>query len=1368
MKRTNSQKLLCLFLALSMLLSLYAPAYATEWEPEDYESVEFYDDVEEASDEELVEPYDDVEETADEEFTEPYDELEEAPAEVPEEEYIELTEEPVNEGDPADEPVLEEPIDEYELVDETVGEIIEENPVEEVIIIDETEPSDTDQPVVVQDEIVEEEVLDDIIVELIPAEAAADASASGKNDKKEAAEKDKDDKKDKDSQEKEEKEKEDTTLFPGLPEEYIQSEGQTAAREAMIQHAVADTVASLTPDIDYVDGELWFLTEDEEYARMVADAYGAELTSFEYGVAVLHLNEGTVAEAVAAAENLELNMPPVSPNYIEELEPEPGFELEDNATFEASSYKTYARRSWEYWRDYYGGQFDPYLRDPSAFAGEGNASDMHYQYMHEMINTYDAWGVTKGSGVKVAVVDSGVASHDDLPSVTRLVVNKNIDKGDNPVSSHGTHVAGIIGARLGNGIGGAGIAPEVSMLSLQVLNDKGRGSNADIIRGVNMARERNVDIISMSIGGKYWNSDYEQAIRNAVDAGITVVCSSGNDSSNVMNYPGTFNIPGVICVGAVTQGRNRAGYSNFGPWVDIWAPGSNIWSTVTGNTYESFDGTSMATPVVSGACALYMSRFGHTDPIKMEKIIKASVTNGVLDVSKFFVKDTSAPVISVNGRDKNGKAPYGTTMSISMNPGDTILFSLNGKAPGLDKNGYPNADSILYDGPVKLNSILGITTGKKFTVKAVRITGMGEVSKASSLSLTVDYSAPTSVSYTEAPTLVMAGKTATPKVVVLPATANQTVIWSIYSQAATAPGVKIDAKTGKLTTKTTDYGKVVIRATTTGTPAKFKNLTITIDKLELAKKVILKSGGTAVAKLTLHANGATSKLTASALDKNGQAVTTKFSWTSSNANVAAVSTGGVITPRSKGTATITCKALDGSNVTAKCTVTVVQDVTDIVITGPDTVAEGKKITLKAAVYPSTANKKTLSWSVDEKSAMVGITIKNGVLSMPKKYTGARRQIQVTARSTDGSNISASYYVWTSPAATKVSLFLMKDPDFIGGGYTTNKDGTLKAITLFSVEQDYLNGSSKTWKDAEAKLLASIDEDAWTDIIWTSSNPNVVRVKSDGSYGHLYAVGAGTATVTAKANDAGGKKATVSVKVINPVSSVTVVSSAPTLNDDTFNGIDRFLGVGKSVANKAVLGDAYGKPSNGKVYWGYTVEVYDSNNNELNWIEEDIVNRKLIKLSSSGTVTAASGLKTYTKQNYRIIVTVIATSADNSELSGSCVYQVVPLTTKLYVYNNAGWDKNRGGYGLNILSDGRYDLFNVTSSNPKVGTAYFYGNKLLLYPNLDELPANGKAKFITIKVTACDGSGKSLSINVGFMKHANGQYGVDLSKVRYGA
>ena len=1181
--------------------------------------------------------------------------------------------------------------------------------------------------------------------------------------------------------------------FPGMPKAYELTDEEILNKLAMTEHDVPGTLAALTPGVDYVDGEVFFLAADADYAKLVAEAYHAELDSFEHGVAILKLRDASVLEAVTAGADPALPLPPVSPNYIGTLAPE---DLPDvpmllggKADSAGDSFGLNSRKSWEYWRDMCDENFDPYLQDPNAASEDGEPSGNHYQYMHELINSFEAWGVTRGAGVTVAVIDSGVADHEDLGTVERAVVNSSFDRGASPNLNpsdrsnswnHGTHVAGIIAGRLGNGKGGAGVAPEASLLSLQVMRPNSAGNpgaaTSDIIKALRIAQGAGgVKVINMSIGGKTWNPNYEKVVRDVIEgrdeeskpcSKIVICASTGNDASNIMNYPGTFDIPGLIAVGAVTRGSAMAGYSNYGPWQDIAAPGSDIWSTVQGS-FASWSGTSMATPVVSGACALYLSIFPDTTPAEMEEIIKDCVTNGVLDLSKLFVKDTAAPKITIEGLD-GGHVPYGAQLSISAKPGDTILYTLNGEAPELDENGQPEEGSELYLGPVPLDRDHGAAAGKKMTVKAVRVTGLGTVSKLATLSFTLGYQTPTAVVIAPASYLI-AGKSVTLRAVVTPVeTANQTVIWQIVSKP-NAPAATINPSTGRLSTSSRDKGTITIQASTVSGLSS-DAFTIELKSKTPVKKLTLteSAGGPDITKLTLYRGAeedlVTKQLFVSAIDEKDAVYTdANFSWSSSNQKVATVSPDGLVTVLAKGTTVITCKVMDGSGVSDRCTITVRQHVQSLALSGSRAMAPGKRIVLRAKVKPSNANVKTLSWSIDPDSLAKGVTIKDGLLHVPKDYSGPTT-ITVTAATTDGSNISVSYPVRVTPSAT---VTVKPVQEYGGAECKTNKDGSLQSVTLFSAEQAAGDSARRTY----AKLTAQLSVASEADILWTSSNPKVVSVTADSAYpagrsATLQAEGAGSATITAKVDDSEGRSFKFTVKVINPVSSVTVVSSAPTPNDDnrnyTFsNGVklryDRLLGYGKSAKNRAVLGDAYGKPSEDDVTWKLAkVEVYSDDGSR----HDDIVSKieGLITVNkSSGTISTSAKLQPWLKDGYDIFATVRATTTDGTEISGDCVYFISGLTTKIGFKPVADgkyivWDDSLSAFKLLVgcaADPWTIAFYQVTSSNTDAGTAMMRGNYLLLYPNFEKLPKNGNPLYTTIKLTACDGSGASVSVRFRF-------------------
>ncbi|MDP4097368.1 S8 family peptidase [Paenibacillus sp. P96] len=230
----------------------------------------------------------------------------------------------------------------------------------------------------------------------------------------------------------------------------------------------------------------------------------------------------------------------------------------------------------------------------------------------ELIQAPKIWDKTKGTGVKIAILDTGCeTTHPDLKG--RIVGGKNFthdDDGDpdnyTDYNGHGTHVAGTIAA-VQNAKGVVGVAPEAELLIVKVLDENGSGDYEWIIDGIYYAIEEKADIISMSLGGPEDVPELHEAIQKAVASNILVVCAAGNegdgrDSTDEFGYPGAYNE--VISVGAVSLDRESSDFTNSNNEVDLVAPGEEILSTFLRGKYATLSGTSMAAPHVSGALAL--------------------------------------------------------------------------------------------------------------------------------------------------------------------------------------------------------------------------------------------------------------------------------------------------------------------------------------------------------------------------------------------------------------------------------------------------------------------------------------------------------------------------------------------------------------------------------------------------------------------------------------------------------------------------------------------------------------------------------------------------------------------------------------------
>lgn len=209
-----------------------------------------------------------------------------------------------------------------------------------------------------------------------------------------------------------------------------------------------------------------------------------------------------------------------------------------------------------------------------------------------------------GNGVKVAVLDTGIASHSDLAVVGGASFIQS-ERTYDDFNGHGTHVAGTVAA-LNNSIGVLGVAPSSNLYAVKVLDRNGSGSHASIAQGIEWAIQNNIDIVNMSLGSSTGSSTLELAVNRARDAGILLIAAAGNSGqqggSNNIGYPARY--AAVMAVGAVDHQYNRASFSSYGAELEIMAPGVGINSTYLNNGYRSLNGTSMASPHVAGVAAL--------------------------------------------------------------------------------------------------------------------------------------------------------------------------------------------------------------------------------------------------------------------------------------------------------------------------------------------------------------------------------------------------------------------------------------------------------------------------------------------------------------------------------------------------------------------------------------------------------------------------------------------------------------------------------------------------------------------------------------------------------------------------------------------
>jgi len=273
-----------------------------------------------------------------------------------------------------------------------------------------------------------------------------------------------------------------------------------------------------------------------------------------------------------------------------------------------------------------------------------NDPDYPRQWNLRMIDMPHAWRQSRGKGVVVAVLDTGIAyeDHDDFKQVQDLkgsrfkqgydFVNDTVHANDD--HGHGTHVAGTIAQATNNGQGVAGVAFEATLMPVKVLNHFGSGTSADISDAIRFAADNGAQVINMSLGGGGYSKVMADAVAYARKKGVTVVAAAGNAGRSRVEFPAAY--PGAVAVGAVGPSGKRAPYSSYGKDLDIAAPGGDkrqgdeggiLQNTidprnVSRSIYASYQGTSMATPHVAAVAALLYAE-GASGPDEVEKALFA-------------------------------------------------------------------------------------------------------------------------------------------------------------------------------------------------------------------------------------------------------------------------------------------------------------------------------------------------------------------------------------------------------------------------------------------------------------------------------------------------------------------------------------------------------------------------------------------------------------------------------------------------------------------------------------------------------------------------------------------------------------------------
>ncbi len=911
-------------------------------------------------------------------------------------------------------------------------------------------------------------------------------------------------------------------------------------------------------DITYDADEAFFEAESEEEALKIAESYGAQLQSFEYGIGVIrfditgyNLSEALLRGIYNANLNGKINeisSVELTPNYI-------------NTLFEDTSSNIYTS-------------------DP----------DYGKQWYHPVINDEEAWKLSnKGEGAVVAVIDTGIDS-DHIDLVNNIEgAYETLSGSDNPEDehSHGTHCAGIIAAEE-NSVGGVGVAPKAKVISIRAANAEGQLKASDTIAAIKLATKLKVNVISMSYGRYTGEIPAEQnALDEAISKGITLVAAAGNEGVDYKSFPAAYDE--VIAVASYDKAGMLSYFSNYGSWVDIASPGSEIYSTVLNSKFGYKNGTSMACPVISGVAALvyaanenFRSEAGrNSDTVaRVREAIENTANDHVYSYRSNSFKggvEAGDAVNYVSDRKKEDEEDDKVNVTIPSKPqistaadpitgevtvtltgsGSELYYTTDGTTPGLQSvsynapfviseegtytvaavavnrekisNGYKTAASEIEkkkitvkipekaDYPADRLYVLPDVKGEVYVVpgKSVKLTGTVSPNNAAKKSLIFEKSSGSDSITVNKSGVVKAAKNAS--------SGDSAVIKLSIKDCPDAHSAEVTIKISSkspVSGVTSGYGSAVQELWTVGMSDKMKTT------LDAAKGL------------------------SPALDSG-----VAYSFRSSKTKVARVDNNGIVTAVGNGSAVITVTALDGSNKSVKIKVKCKTPVTSISLNsntgspGSCKISAGKSITLKPSFKGKGKLKPTdtkVSWSI--KSGNSGITVNSKGKVICAQNTSEKAKAVIVCTAMDGSGASAEYTV-TAKKMTKymgilkhVKVLIKKNNIY---GYRNSYASSAKADKVIKTGQEVdisvidglMNGkkgplcaAENTYKTSDDTVSRMMESDEY--IVSAGKSKNMLILEQDyrGSVKKASFARPGTYSITYKAVDGSGKKFTLKIKV----------------------------------------------------------------------------------------------------------------------------------------------------------------------------------------------------------------------------------------------
>jgi subtilisin family serine protease len=325
-----------------------------------------------------------------------------------------------------------------------------------------------------------------------------------------------------------------------------------------------------------------------------------------------------------------------------------------------------------------------------------------------------------------------------------MVSNNNNTSDDN---NHGTHCAGIIGA-VANGAGIVGTMHQARILPVKVLGSDGSGTTEGVIRGFQYAVKMGAKIVSMSLGGGDTSQSFLDAIRDAADHGVLVTIAAGNDGwNNDQNstFPANYKSDNIISVAAIQSNGTLASFSNYGMAVHIGAPGKDIWSTVPSSNYDSYSGTSMATPLVAGVAGLLWSEY----PSESYRSIRGRIlgcarpglsgrvkTGSIIDATNAMSRQTCTSYPTGEVGDLTSSRLLATRLTLNwsyLNSADNAVVKMvQGSTPPADCDSGKSAHN------ERSYTFTGLTPETQYSFRVCAVSLTGQTSNGKTLTLSTN------------------------------------------------------------------------------------------------------------------------------------------------------------------------------------------------------------------------------------------------------------------------------------------------------------------------------------------------------------------------------------------------------------------------------------------------------------------------------------------------------------------------------------------------------------------------------------------------------------------------------------------------------